>query len=381
MNYSHLNIFVLLVLIIYGLSCSDEPTNPVNQLEIPDIPQPLNDGWQVSTLAEQNMNSETIGRLSAFVRNGEFGEVHSMHIVRHGHLVFDEYYKKDHSADKTHFLASVTKSVASVLIGIAIKQGFIEGANQNIIDFFPEYVDIFNEDSQKQDLKLWHLLTMTAGFEWVDGNGSMPESDDYNVHITADNAVEYVLSKQIIYEPGTHFDYSGGCSILLSAIIGKTTGMSAEEFTDTYLFSPLGITEFHFQNVNDGHTDLIGGLSLKPRDLAKIGQLFLDGGYWKEQQIITEDWIIESTRDWIATDEWEHYGFQWWLLPLDGLKGHTLQSNDIFFASGFGGQKLYVINELDMVVVFTGSCTGYEITDNNAQFALYLYIIPSIMDK
>lgn len=381
MIHFHSKVFIMffLFLILSGLSCSDGPTDSISEIEIPEAPKQMNDGWQVSTLDKQNINSETIGRLSSLVRNGEFGEIHSMHIVRHGLLVFDEYYKEDHSQERIHFLASVTKSIASTLIGVAINQGFIEGADQNIIDFFPQYANIINADPRKQSLKLCHLLTMTAGFEWIDGNGSMPESDDYKVHITAKDAVEYVLSKPIIHEPGTHFDYTGGCSILLSAIIEYTTGMSAEEFAETYLFTPLGITDFHFQHVHDGHTDLSGGLSLRPRDLAKIGQLFLNGGYLEENQIITEDWIAESARDWIATDDMEHYGFQWWLLPLNGLEGHTPHSNDIFFASGFGGQKLFVIPVLDMIIVFTGNCTNYEITDNSATLALYLYLIPSIM--
>lgn len=370
-------ISLFFILTVSQMSCEDKSTDP-QRIDIPEQPQDIQDGWAISSMDDQQIDPEMIGQLSAAVQDGNFGEIHSMHIARHGHLVVDEYYREDHAQQDIHFLASVTKSIASILIGIAIRQGHILGIHQDIKDFFPQQSSHFDADPRKQSIKLWHLLTMSAGFHWQDGTGANPESDDYKVHITADDAADFILSKTLLHEPGTRFDYNGGCSILLSIIIKNMTGMHAQEYAAIHLFAPLGITDYHFQHIHDGHTDLNGGLSLRPRDLAKLGQLFLNDGRWNGQQIVTEEWINESVNDWIATDEVEHYGFQWWLRPLSNVQGHIPQSNDIFFASGFGGQKLFVIPYLDLIVVFMGSCVGYEITDNLATFALELYVIPSV---
>ena len=173
---------------------------------MPEIPAQTGDNWQVSSLDEQDINSGMIAELSAWIEQGEFGEIHSMQVARHGYLVFDEYYRSDHNTEFVHPLASVTKSVASVLIGIAIRLGYIGSIDQSIDNFFPDHQHIFESDPQKRDLTLYHLLTMSAGFEWSDGNGSVADSDEYIVHFTAEDVVEYSLSKPIIFEPGSQFN-------------------------------------------------------------------------------------------------------------------------------------------------------------------------------
>ncbi|MHC4105654.1 MAG: serine hydrolase domain-containing protein [Planctomycetota bacterium] len=375
--------FLAAMLLLLTFSCSDDPAGPTN-IDIPEVPQQLGDGWPVSSLEEQGMDAEMIGKASYWIKNGDYGDIHSMHIVRHGYLVFDEYYRQDqnHGPDKLHNLNSVTKSVGSVLIGVAVQQGYLNGYEQSIIDFFPEYTAIINAHPQKQSLKLWHALTMTAGFEWVGGVGFQTHSDSYRMHHSSD-PVRFVLEKSIIRTPGTVFQYCDGLSMLLSGIIKNATGVHADEFAEAALFSPLGITDYQWKKHQGSDlAEFDGGLRLRPRDLAKIGQLYFNKGKWEGQQIVPEDWVTASVKDWIVADESEldSYGFQWWLRPLTGIEGHIPKANDIFYGSGFGGQKLYVIPDLDMVVVFTGNCTNNEVEGTMARQVLYWHIVKAVKD-
>jgi CubicO group peptidase (beta-lactamase class C family) len=160
-------------------------------------------------------------------------------------------------------------------------------------------------------------------------------------------------------DPGTIFHYNSGLSLMLSHILYNNTGMHVDEFAEVYLFNPLGIYYYHWDQVADGLTDTNGGLELSAYDLAKIGYLYVNGGKWKNQQIVAQRWINESTKPWIESqtiDDFNitsHFGFQWWLLPLEGLPGIIPQENDIYMAWGRYGQFVFAIPSLDMVVVIS----------------------------
>jgi CubicO group peptidase (beta-lactamase class C family) len=368
------------VFFLFALSCSDDPAGPDAQIQIPEVPQQLNDGWQVSSLEEQGMDAYRIGEAVHEIRHGDFEEVHGMLIVRHGRLVFEEYYLNDppHGTGELHNLNSVSKSVMSVLVGVAMQQGTIQDYEQSILDFFPEHAAIINADPDKAKLKLWHLLTMTAGLEWNGELGFEVGSDSWKLD-RSDDAVKFMLEKPIINPPGTTFLYCGGLSELLSATIRNLTGLQADEFAEQTLFAALGINDYQWYHNNDGLANASGGLRLRARDLAKIGQLYLDKGKWGEQQVVPESWVTESTKNWIANDQTEHYGFQWWLRPLTGVDGHNPQTNDIYFGSGFGGQLLYVVPKLDIVVVFQGNCTVNA--DTGGQYLVPLIILHDYIVK
>lgn len=369
--------------ILLALACSDDPVGST-AIDIPDVPQQLGDGWPVSSLAEQGMDAQKIGEASHRIRYGDFDEVHALLIVRHGRLVFEEYHldQPPHGPGELHNLNSVTKSVTSALVGAAVQQGYIKNTEQSILDFFPEHASIINADPDKAGLKLWHLLTMTAGLEWIGELGFEEGSDSWKI-MRSDDAVRFMLEKPIISPPGTKFLYCGGLTELLSATIRNLTGLQADKFAEETLFGSLGITDYQWRHLDDGLAAAGGGLRLRARDLAKIGQLYLNKGKWGERQIVPESWVTESTKDWIATDEYEHYGFQWWLRPLSGMDGHNPQTNDIYFASGYGGQLMYVVPRLDIVAVFQGNCT--ENADTASQYLvpmviLHDYIVQAVSD-
>jgi CubicO group peptidase (beta-lactamase class C family) len=370
-------------LCLLTFSCSHKTTTSAPEYILPEIPEQREDGWTVSSLEEQDMDPELIGQASWEIQNGDFEEIHGLLIIRHGKLVFEEYYWEDHNIDFLHNLNSITKSIASAAVGIAVDQGLILDINKKISDFFPEHADLINLDPQKREMELWHLLTMSAGFEWTAGVGFETFSDSYAM-MHSDDEIRFVLEKPIVTEPGAEFFYNDGLTMILDGIIRKVSGEGTDEFAQEFLFDPLGITSVHWKSYSDIYTSVDGGLQMRARDLAKIGQLYLDNGKWENQQIISEDWIKSSVTPWIQADADYYYGFQWWLEPLINVPGIDSQLNDIYLGSGFGGQKLLVIPRLDLVVVFQGCCHTNDCppaTEIVEQVILYNNIIPSIRDK
>jgi CubicO group peptidase (beta-lactamase class C family) len=382
LNSSTLTEGLILILCFLTFSCSHKTTNSAPDFYLPETPEQREDGWIVSSLEEQEMDAELIGQASWEIQNGDFEEVHGLLIVRHEKLVFEEYYWEEHDSDFLHNLNSITKSITSAAIGIAVDQGLISDAHQKIVDFFPDHADLINLDLQKREIELWHLLTMSAGFEWIAGVGFETFSDSYAM-MHSEDEIRFVLEKPMVTNPGAEFFYNDGLTMMLDGIIRKVSGLGTDEFLREFLFDPLGITSVHWKSYSDSYTSVDGGLQMRARDLAKIGQLYLNKGKWGDQRILSEEWINSSVTPLIQADEDYYYGFQWWLEPLINVPGIDSQLNDIYLASGFGGQKLFVIPRLDMIVVFQGCChtnncpTGTEIVE---QIILYNNIIRSIKD-
>ncbi len=300
-------------------------------------PPPPRQSWQTSTPEEQGIDSTLLNQMMSTIEGMDL-PIDSVVVARHGQLVFEVYPNPDYGPDDLHLLYSTTKSVTSALVGIAIEQGFIKNVHQKVLDYFPEW-NIKNRDARKEALTIEHLLTMSCGFEW--------EGPDDNLHTwgkanLSGNPVKYVLDQPMASQPGTEWVYNGGCSHLLSAILTKTTGLSTIAFAREVLFAPLGVTEVKWprdpQGIYYGGQDIW----LAPRDMAKFGQLFLNQGSWQDQQIIPADWIVRSTET-CHTHQTGGYGYQWWTYPQSG----------IYYAGGAYEQRVYVIPDLDMVVVFT----------------------------
>jgi len=357
-------------------SCSGTAVGPE---EKPSIPQQLGDGWEVSSLEENGLDPAELGALSTKIREGGLEEIHGLLIARHGKLVFEEYYQPGHGVDLIHPLYSVTKSVISALIGIAIREGMVQGHSQRIATFFPEHADLFEAGSAKADLELWHALTMTAGLEWKDYPFVQSGSDTDAMHASPD-AVRYVLEQLLVAPPGTQFVYSDGLSMLLSGVIRNVSGLQADEFAERHLFQPLGIADTQWQHHQDGLAEGDAGLWMTARDLARFGLLYLAGGQFGGEQIVPEEWVQLSVSDWTVSYEPDRYGFQWWLSSLLGVDGLEPGPADIFSARGYGGQQLSVIPDLDMIVVMLGCCpVACSLNHDLAVVhAFYDYILPAV---
>lgn len=341
------------------------------EFEDPPIPVLRNDGLQVSTLADQGIDPQQIAVMAEEIRNGDFDEIHSLVIIRNGYLVFEEYFENGHNIDYLHRLASVTKSVISLIVGTAVQQDFIKSYNQPLYELFPDEADIFEDQPEKKKILLRHALTMTDGLRWQEGIGGDPSSDAYTMDHSS-NSMRFILSRPIKNKPGKKFFYSSMPTIAAGAV-SIASSLNFEMYADNYLFNKLGIQNYSWEHQSDGFIRADGGLHLTNRDMAKIGLFCLNNGMWEGEQILPENWMELSTRKWIDTKQGHFYGFYWWLTPHAGIPGFLIDGNGNYFGSGYGGQKLFIIPDYNLVVASFGS--DYEIdTDEDhilPHFVLY----------
>ncbi len=304
--------------------------------------------WPTSTPERQGIDSEALSDLVERIDREEL-PVDSLLVARNGSLVLDAYFYP-YLGDRPHDVASVTKSITSTLVGIAVDEGLLE-VGQPIVSLFPDV------DASKQDIEVAHLLSMTSGLAC----GFAPGEQELFEMIASTDYVQYALDLPVAVAPGTTFAYCSSGSHLLSAIVTQVTGMSTLEFAQERLFEPLGIRESTWSTDPQGVARGWGDLQLHPRDAAKIGQLFVDGGKWNGTQVVSAEWIEQATRTVVtAGADGTGYGYQWWILPepLD----------DIYEARGRGGQAIVVWPENELVLVFTGR--GVDVRGDLAPFLL-----------
>ena len=365
-----LNILMICVLAASLIAaCSGRGTQSTYKYQ---QPADLGDGWQTASLQDDGLDVQKLTAMMEDIQDGGFYDLHSLLIVKDGRLVFEEYFH-NYNQNRIQGVASVTKSVTSILIGIAIDQGLIKGVNQSLSELLPAYRDLLDADPLKQKLQLWHILTMTSGLQWDEDMYPYGDSrnDATRMERSAD-AVRFVLDRPMAREPGQQFQYCGGNSMLLSAILEEATGMKATEFARESLFEPLGISVYQWDAYADGHTNTDGGLSLRPRDMAKIGQLMLNSGDWQGAQIVSPEWVAESTR--ARTNAGiARYGYQWWRDSQSVL----LETVETYFAAGYGGQMISVYPEQDMVIVFTHTTANHDENSMHIMFLQSKYLLPA----
>jgi len=299
-------------------------------------------GWLVSSPEEQGMSSGQLTRLFDFgVRN----DMDSVLVTRHGRIVLEATYAPFRAGLK-HRVYSVTKSVVSTLVGMALGDGLLDSIDRKVVDFFPGRT-IANLDDAKKAITVRQLLDMTSGLGWTEGLSAAAES--YGAMTRSPDWQQFILDHPMVSAPGTRFYYSSGNSHLLSAILRTVTGRSALDYAREKLFGPLGIDDVLWQADPQGVSGGGAGLYLQPRDMAKIGYLWLRGGMWEGRQILPAAWI-EGVRaaDVDMRESWARdlrYGRQFWAMPL----------RDAFMAVGYHRQLIVVMPKLDIVAVVTGS--------------------------
>lgn len=267
--------------------------------------------------------------------------VHSVQIARYGKLALDACFFP-FQAGHRHDVASVTKSVTSTLVGLAIDQGLIPNVHQPLLGFFPEY-RISNNDPRKQALTLEHLLTMRAGWDC----GFEPNEARLFEMRKSPDWLAFMLNLPMVTEPGSRFAYCSGNSHTLSTLLSRVTHTNAFAFARQQLFAPLGIRDLAWPSDPAGNTHGWGDLQMRPTDMLKLGQLLLQRGQWSKRQVLSENWIRESTRPHVDhTHNRDHYGYSWW------VKGEDYPG--MFEAVGRGGQRINIWPASQLVVVFTG---------------------------
>jgi CubicO group peptidase (beta-lactamase class C family) len=349
------------------------PTNAESDYRY-QAPIETDDGWATSSLREESVDPEKISELMRYILNGNEAvkNVHSVLLVKNGKLVLDEYFYGNHR-NGLHPIASDTKSVTSILVGIAVDRKLIHDLNQMLYEIFPEYKGTRWID-QKYQITLKHALTMTGGLDWDEWTHPYWDARNSSYKMErSDSWIKYVLDKEAKESPGKTFTYNSGLSILLGEIIRKSTGMYADKFAEKYLFGPLGISEYVWYRHDDGTIQTGGGLLLRPRDMAKIGYLMLKKGNWKGMQIVSQKWAQESTKAQVSAGSYG-YGYQWW-------RGKTIANNQIidsYWAWGLGGQFIFVFPAIDLVVVFNGKVWKNPDNSKRAFNMLTQYIIPAV---
>jgi CubicO group peptidase (beta-lactamase class C family) len=322
------------------------------------VPLARDDGWPVASVGEDKIVDRGALCRMADRLVASSANVHAVLVARGGKLVFERYFRGSDEiqnrpvrnvtfdADTLHDMKSVSKSVASLVLGIAIDRGLIGSLNEPIFSFFPELSDL--RSPEKERIQLLHVLTMSLGLKWVE---AIPDDGDNNdearTHMARDPC-RYVLGLAPTAPAGQEFFYNTGALTLLSAIIRRATGRPLDELARATLFEPVGITDVEWIRVN-GDRDAGGRLRLRPRDMAKIGQLVLAGGRWNDRQIVSKAWIDASMTPRLGATSSFFYGYLWWL-------GRSLfNGREIHWAAalGRGGQSIRIVPELDLVVVVT----------------------------
>ncbi len=337
-----------------------------------DKPVPQTPEQETGTFEEANIDKQKIITLQNEINSGKYN-IHSLIILRKNKLIYEQYFagedavfptpvgKIPHTRDSLHDCRSVTKSIVSACVGIALAQGKIKSIDDKIFDYFPDYRQYATGD--KANITIRHLLIMNSGLDWNERVSYDDPANSERQMLEAQDPTGFVLQCKSAAKPGTIFNYNGGNTHLLGKIIEKTTGMSIRDFADRYLFRPLGITKFLWSARADGVYWMPSGLRMRPLDMARIGRLYMQQGQWQGQQLIPAAWITQSTR-WIVDSDEKNvgYGFQFWC-SRQQVAG---QQVDMAQAEGNGGQTIAMIPSLDLEIVMTA---GYynDVTDQANQ--------------
>jgi CubicO group peptidase (beta-lactamase class C family) len=312
------------------------------------IPESLGDGWDVSSPGREGADSAALFRLIRDLQS-DSRHIHGLLIVKNNKLIVESYFDGWHR-NRFQSMRSASKSIASTMVGIAIDKGFIAGIDQSVLDFFPEYADLRTADKDK--IQLQHVLSMTAGLHW-DQDMFPPEdprNDEYQLE-ESDDGFRYLLEKNVVSAPGKNFRYNSGCSDLLLGIVDHAAKIPADKFAEDYLFKPLGIESYGWRKNNNGYPNGGYGLHMYPRDIMKVGQMFLDSGKWKGNQIVSSSWVKQATSEYISLDDGVGYGFQWWIWN-ENIGERIVRR---YQAQGKGGQIICVVPEFNAVIVMTGA--------------------------
>lgn len=315
----------------------------------------LSDGWKVTNPSSVGINVDSLFTLFDLIRNTPpHNDFRALVVVKDGQLVFDQYFNSFWRTN-IHDIRSAGKSITSMLAGIAMDKKLFRPTDK-VFSFFPEYKNIKNTSKEKSAITVADLLVMSSGLASDDYKNDSPGREDLMFY--EDDFLKFSLDLPMGFKSGEKFAYSSVVAYLLGAIIEKTSKMSLEDFAKIHLFSPLKIKEFHWQKSPEGINTGMGNIYFNARDLAKLGQVMLDNGKWKNQQLISSEYVKKSFEkhfDISDSDPFSHgYGYMWYIAKEE-INGKKV---DFYFASGNGGNKIFVIPSMNMVVATLSSAYG-----------------------
>jgi CubicO group peptidase (beta-lactamase class C family) len=345
------------------------------------------DGWAVAAPGEVGLDGQRLCVMAERLEGAPGDNVHAVLVVRRGRLAFERYFAGEDQRwgrplgrigfgpDTLHDLRSATKTVVALLVGIAVGQGKLEGVDEPVTRFFPDYADL--RGPERDRIRLRHLLTMTAGLGWDEITPYTDPANSERRMSAAPDPYRYALEQPVVAPPGERFTYSGGSTALLAAVVQKATGRPLDAFAREALLEPLGVSEADWIRYPSGQGDAVAasGLRLRPRDMAKIGQLFLSGGVWNGRRVVPSAWLEAAVSPQIsAASPGAFYGYQTWL-------GRSLVAGREVrwaMAAGLGGQRIFVVPEAELVLVTTAGLYANGRQGPVILEVLNRYVLPAV---
>jgi CubicO group peptidase (beta-lactamase class C family) len=333
--------------------------------------------WPTARPQDAGFAPDIEALLDKAVSDQRIWNVHGLVVLRDDRLVLERYFEgEDHARgvgaigrvafkpDTLHDLRSCSKSIVGLLYGIALQQGKVPPPETPLSTAFPEYADLMSKEGRDR-LTIQHVLTMTMGTDWDES--SLPYSDPANSETAMDNAPDhyrYVLERRVVRQPGAYWSYCGGATALLARMIAKGTGKTLHAFAKDSLFVPLGMGTTEWATGHDGEPFAASGARMSVRDLARLGQMMLHGGEVGERVVVPADWVARCVTPAVSADEIRRYGYQWFVLDIafgesKGWAPGRLER--MWMAQGEGGQRLFIIPALQLVIAIT--CGNYGTAD------------------
>ncbi|MBN7814250.1 serine hydrolase domain-containing protein [Algoriphagus pacificus] len=380
----NIRVFGAILIFIFSVSACTQSSEEVSDSEV------INNDSQFKTAKPEavGLNPEIISGLIDSIQTGYYPNRHSLLIYKDEQLVVEEYFtgKDENWGDDLgivsyndsllHDMRSVSKSVVSACIGIAIAQGKIKSVDQPIFDFFEDYQQ-FNSEG-REELTIKHLLTMTSGLKWNEEiSYDNPENSEIQMTNSGD-AIGFVLSREIVNQPGTVWQYNGGTTELLAEIIHRVSGKNVHEFAKEFLFEPIGISKSEWTiSPATNSPAAASGLRLTPRAMLKFGMLYLHDGIWDGQQIIPNEWVKESFEAHTMRPDGGGYGYQFWILDYL-INGETLY---LPVAVGNGDQRIFFDLQNKMLVITTaGNYNQWDIENDASALLKKVYSSLTLTD-
>ena len=337
-------------------------------------------GWRTSRPEAVGLNSEKLRQAIEYAATPRFN-TEGVVIIRKGYIAAEAYFG-NFRIDSTHVSNSMAKSFTSTLIGIAIDKGLIKGIDEKLCQYYDEWKCDDRQDFRSR-ITIRHAMTLTTGLDWKeDWSKWDPNTNDALKMAQSGRFINYMSQRKGLFEPGQRFFYSTGDPMLLSRVIQKATGKTAFEFARETIFSPLNITNIRWEKDRDGYTSTAWGLHATVRDFAKFGTLFLNKGRWEDKQIVSREWVEQSTRTDPSVRGWTAYGYLWHVnLPLrlsitrSPISTDSLPA-DGFMAEGVLGQTIVIIPSMDLVIVRVANQTS-----GNMDLVKFLTLVLSAIEK
>ncbi|MFN8571435.1 MAG: serine hydrolase [Gemmatimonadaceae bacterium] len=330
--------------------------------------------WSKTRATQVGLDSVKLAALDKDFADGKYGFVDAMFVSRRGEVVYEASYPHDYRSiygsrntlsgeynyydadwhpfykgSRLHTMQSVSKSVTSLVFGVAMQRGDLTTIDTTVLSYF-DTTKVQHLDDRKRRMTVRHLMTMTAGFDWDESTTEYTDpKNNCAVMEKSRDWVQYVIDRPMASEPGSTWVYNSGATELLAHIFQKATGQDIAAYAEKYLFAPLGIAVYYWKRTPLGLPDTEGGLYLVPEDLAKLGLLVLRGGQWQSKQIVSTAWVAQSMKPAVAAGEHAKYGLKWWLFPYGAEKDQFA-----WVGNGYGGQRLIVLPREEIVAVFTG---------------------------